>query len=101
MLGRNRRHLPAARPADDRRWEILVVSDGATDATDALVRGWQARGVRLVRLARRSGKAAALTLGVTASQGSLLVLTDANALLAPGALRALLHHFTNPRVGAV
>jgi len=81
--------------------ELIVVSDGSTDGTDALVAARAADGVRLVRLTRRSGKAAALNAGIRAAGGEWLVLTDANTLLAPGALRALLAPFADPRVGAV
>ena len=42
----------------DRR-EVVVMSDASTDRTDEIVRGFEARGVRLVRMPVRRGKSAA------------------------------------------
>jgi glycosyltransferase involved in cell wall biosynthesis len=56
--------------------EILVISDGSTDATDAIVESFTERGVRLPRTSR-GGKAAALNLAdpsVGAVTGELRVL---------------------------
>src|SRR5256886_14523547 len=49
-------------PAD--KLAIIVVSDGSTDATDAIVRAWARRDrrIRLLRTERRSGKPTALNL---------------------------------------
>jgi hypothetical protein len=49
----------------------------------------------------RLGKARAVNRGVTAAGHEIVVLTDANAVLAPGALRAAARHFTDETVGAV
>jgi hypothetical protein len=86
-------------PSD--RLEVIVVSDGSTDATDALVRGHRDPRVRLVRQEPRAGKSAALNRGVAAARGEVLVFTDANALFLPGALRRLAAPFADPAVGMV
>lgn len=84
------------------RLEVVVVSDGSTDRTEAIVRERAARDprVRLVALPW-SGKAVALNEGVLAARGEVLVFTDANALLAPGALARLVKPFADPDVGGV
>ena len=80
--------------------EIIVVSDGSSDATEAIVGGFAERGVRL--LARpRQGKNAALAAAVRESSGSILVFSDANIFCEPGALRALARNFADPGVGGV
>jgi len=80
--------------------EVLVASDGSTDATVDIARGYADRGVRVLELPR-GGKARALNAGAEAARGEVLVLTDANALLAPGALAALVEPFADPEVGGV
>ncbi|MGH9464662.1 MAG: glycosyltransferase family 2 protein, partial [Thermoanaerobaculia bacterium] len=85
-------------PAD--RLEMVVVSDGSTDGTSERVR--RVADARLVLIERpREGKVAALTAGVAAARGSILAFTDANTLLAPGALAALVEPFADPEVGGV
>jgi cellulose synthase/poly-beta-1,6-N-acetylglucosamine synthase-like glycosyltransferase len=83
------------------RLEVLVVSDGSTDGTDAIVRAHPDRRVRLLRQDPRAGKSAALNRGVAAARGDVLVFTDANALFGPDALAALAAPFADPEVGVV
>jgi glycosyltransferase involved in cell wall biosynthesis len=83
------------------RLEVIVVSDGSTDATDALVSRHPDPRVRLVRQEPRAGKSAALNRGVAAARGDVLVFTDANALFGPDALARLAAPFADPRVGMV
>jgi biofilm PGA synthesis N-glycosyltransferase PgaC len=80
--------------------EILVVSDGSTDGTDAIAAEFAARGVQLLRVPR-GGKAAALNLGIPRLGGEILVLTDVRQTLAPDSLRLLVSCFADPTVGAV
>jgi cellulose synthase/poly-beta-1,6-N-acetylglucosamine synthase-like glycosyltransferase len=82
------------------RLEVLVASDGSTDGTEAIVAGYAAHGVRLFALPRQ-GKAGALNTVVAAATGEILVFSDANSLYAPGAIRALVRPFADPKVGGV
>ncbi len=81
--------------------EIIVVSDGSTDATDAIVAGHPDPRVRLIRQEPRAGKSPALNRGAAAARGELLVFTDANAMFARDALTRLTARFADPRVGLV
>jgi hypothetical protein len=83
------------------RLEVIVVSDGSVDATDALVSRHPDPRVRLIRQEPRAGKSAALNRGVAAARGDVLVFTDANALFGPGALARLAAPFADARVGMV
>lgn len=84
-------------PAD--KIEIVVVSDGSSDETEAVARG--AEGVRVVSWPERRGKPAALNAGAEEAKGEVLVFTDANALVPPESLRELVAPFADPCVGAV
>ncbi len=78
------------------RLEIVVVSDGSTDATADAAR---AAGADLVLDLPRGGKIRAQDAAVARSGGALVAFSDANARWEPGALRTLVGAFADPRVG--
>jgi cellulose synthase/poly-beta-1,6-N-acetylglucosamine synthase-like glycosyltransferase len=79
--------------------EVIVVSDGSTDATaDAL--GGLPSAVRLIEIPA-SGKASALNAGVAAAAGDIVIFADARQRFDAGALRALVSNFADPAVGGV
>jgi len=64
--------------------EVIVVDDGSTDATAAILGRIAADPrVRGVRLARNRGKGAALRAGVAASRGELVLICDADMATPP------------------
>lgn len=79
--------------------DILVISDASTDRTDAYVREYAERGVRLLRLPVRSGKTAAENAAHAHLRGDVIVNVDATVRLAPGALRHLVAVFADPTIG--
>jgi biofilm PGA synthesis N-glycosyltransferase PgaC len=80
--------------------EIMVVSDGSTDSTEALVESFAAEGVQLLRLPR-GGKCAALNAAIPRVKGELLLLTDVRQSMAPDSLQYLVDCFADPTVGMV
>ena len=78
--------------------EVLVASDGSSDATEAIVAGYQAAGVRLLALPRR-GKIHALNHAVLQATGDILVFSDANTMFRADALRTLVANFADAEVG--
>ena len=72
------RRIGTALDAVGRDFEIIFVDDGSRDATVERVRAAHARDsrVKLVRLRRNFGKAAALCAGFEASSGALLITMD-------------------------
>jgi cellulose synthase/poly-beta-1,6-N-acetylglucosamine synthase-like glycosyltransferase len=81
--------------------QILVVSDGSTDGTDDIVKGFASRGVELLRQEPRRGKAAGINLAVGHARGDILVFSDANSSFEPDAVRFLVESFADPLVGYV
>ncbi|RYY66153.1 MAG: glycosyltransferase family 2 protein [Chitinophagaceae bacterium] len=81
------------------RLHLLVVTDGSTDGSADLLATFA--GVEVLHQDQRRGKTAALNRALAAVRTPLVVLSDANTELAPGALKLLLRHFENERVGAV
>ena len=84
-------------PADRR--QIIVVSDGSTDATPAVLATF-GEAIETIMLPP-SGKAAALNAGVARARHDIVVFADARQTFAPDALRALVSPFADPRVGGV
>jgi cellulose synthase/poly-beta-1,6-N-acetylglucosamine synthase-like glycosyltransferase len=81
--------------------EVIVVSDGSTDATAAIARRHQGDGVRVIELPAQQGKAAALSAAGAHTSADVLAFADARQVWAPDALRRLLDAFADPAVGAV
>jgi cellulose synthase/poly-beta-1,6-N-acetylglucosamine synthase-like glycosyltransferase len=78
--------------------EVLVSVDGATDGTAERARE---AGADLVLENPRGGKVRAQDAAVQRARGEIVAFSDANATWEPGALRALVAPFVNPRVGYV
>jgi len=83
------------------RLEVIVASDFSTDATDSIVAGYAARGVRLVRADERKGKEYAQLCAIRMSSGAILVFSDVATRIPVDALRLLARRFVDEQVGAL
>jgi cellulose synthase/poly-beta-1,6-N-acetylglucosamine synthase-like glycosyltransferase len=80
------------------RLELIVASDGSSDATIERAR---AAGADLVLDLPRGGKVAAQNAAAERATGEILAFSDANSVWAPDALRHLIEPFADPSVGYV
>ena len=81
--------------------EIIVISDASTDRTVEIARHYADRGVRVIEMPTKQGKAAALNAGAALATGELLIFADARQRWADDALVRLTENFADPAVGAV
>lgn len=82
------------------RLQIIAVSDGSTDETEAILRRYEGR-VTVVAYPDRQGKPTALNRGSMHATGDILVFSDANVLVQPDAARIMARHYADPEIGAV
>lgn len=80
------------------RLQIIVASDGSTDATAERARE---AGADLVLELEPGGKVAALNAAAARASGEVLAFSDANSVWEPAALRRLVGPFADPAVGYV
>lgn len=100
LAGKLRNLLELDYPAE--RLQIVVVSDGSTDGTEAILRE-HARNPRVHAVLNQlaGGKAQGLNDGMQVATGDVVVFTDARQQIERGAIRLLMENFVDPEVGAV
>ena len=92
------------------RLEVIVVNDGSTDRTHAVVTEFLARYRRLgrgwetpvrYRSVANGGKARALNIALAMARGDIVITIDADSVADGRAIVNLVKHFADPRVACV
>lgn len=81
--------------------QIVIASDGSTDATVEIARRYALNGVQVFDYQENRGKVTVLNRTVPRLNGELVVLSDANTHMAADAVRKLVAWFQDPSVGVV
>ncbi len=79
--------------------QIIFITDGSTDQTPKLVANYKE--ILLLHIEDRTGKMAAIKRAIPYATGEIMVFTDANTFLNLAAIKELVKHYQNERVGAV
>ncbi len=86
--------------ANDHPLEVVVVDDGSSDDTVAIVESLGFAEVRVLRQAN-AGKAVALNTGIRAARHDLVIMIDGDTIFEADTVRRLVQPFADPSVGAV
>ncbi|MCI7580558.1 MAG: glycosyltransferase family 2 protein [Prevotella sp.] len=84
-------------PAD--RLHLVWVTDGSTDNTNSILSTYP--DVKIVFSPERRGKSAALKHGIKEVYTEIVMMTDANTMLNPEAVREIVRLMQDPKVGCV
>jgi len=86
-------------PAD--KLEILIGSDGSNDETLPLAKQHASQRVKVFDYSENRGKTSVQNDLAAASQGEILIFTDAASFLNPNAIHSLVRNFSDDRIGCV
>lgn len=84
-------------PSD--RLHLVWVTDGSNDNTNSLLAAYP--DVKVIYSPERRGKAAAIKHGIKEIDTEIMMMTDANTMLNPGAVREIARLMQDPLVGCV
>lgn len=85
------------------KFEVIIASDGSTDGTNEIARGYACADERviLLKFPRNRGKISVLNDAVSKARGEIIVFSDASSMIDPKAVRNLVSHFKDESVGCV
>jgi cellulose synthase/poly-beta-1,6-N-acetylglucosamine synthase-like glycosyltransferase len=81
--------------------EIVIASDGSTDNTCQVAKGYLPLGVRLLEYREHQGKFSLLNKSAPQAKGEIIIFSDAAGMLNQQAIRELVANFNDPKVGCV
>lgn len=96
--------VAALRNIDYPDFEILLIDDGSTDASPAMLDAFaqQDARIRVIHLAHNQGKAVGLNTAAAMARHDFFLCIDGDSIVDPNCLRWMMRQLvTSPRVGAV
>jgi cellulose synthase/poly-beta-1,6-N-acetylglucosamine synthase-like glycosyltransferase len=81
------------------KMEVIVIDSGSSDDTSRIVKSRFDDKVKLVREAVRYGKARAINLGLSISNGEIIILTDGPTLYEKDTITRIIESFDDPSIG--
>ena len=88
--------------SDYKKFNVIVVDDGSADKTYEILQKKFGDDPRVTVITQpNGGKSRALNNGIASAKGELLLLIDADTMIAKDAISLLVPHFKDPRVAAV
>lgn len=81
--------------------QVIVASDGSTDATNRIVEEYGRHGIELLACPVRRGKESAQKEAVAAARGSVIVFSDVATRLDPHGIARIVSNFADPTIGCV
>jgi len=81
--------------------EIIIFSDSSNDNTDKIVKKYEKKGVKLLRIDGRKGKTYCQNRAVEKARGEIIVFSDANSMYQQDAIKKLVRNFTDEQVGCI
>lgn len=79
--------------------DVIFITDGSTDKTSDIIA--QFPEFRLLSSKERRGKLAAMNRAIEEARHNIVIFSDANGYLNSTAIREMVRHYNDPRVGAV
>lgn len=81
--------------------EILVASDGSTDRTEEIVKTFEPRGIKLLRVEGRVGKTATQNAAVDEATGEIILFSDATTSYPSDVFASIIPNFADVSIGCV
>ncbi len=81
--------------------EIIIASDGSTDATPGVIEECAPKGITPLILAERNGKTFAQNRAVEMARGEIIFFSDATILYGRDVIKKMMRSFADPEVGCV
>jgi cellulose synthase/poly-beta-1,6-N-acetylglucosamine synthase-like glycosyltransferase len=81
--------------------QVIIASDGSTDATNGIVQEYVEHGFELLALPDRQGKENAQKEAVSLASGDIIVFSDVATRIEPLGLKEIAANFADPSVGCV
>lgn len=81
--------------------EFIIISDGSNDKTPDIVNEFSKFKVFSLHQNKRQGKTAALNRAVLFAKNEIIIFSDANSMFREDAVKKLVRHFADPKIGGV